>query len=40
MASETLVIDLLRPDDLLALRFHFFNLGLDTTQATPALTRI
>jgi hypothetical protein len=40
MASETLVIDLLRPDDLLALRFHFFNLALDTTRATPALTRI
>jgi hypothetical protein len=40
MASEALIIDLLRPDDLVALRFHFVNLGLDTTQTSPALKRI
>ena len=40
MASGNLTLSLLRPDDLLALKFEFVNLTLDTVSTPPALVRI
>jgi len=40
MTPDVFTIDLLRPDDLLALRFQFVNLGLDTAQTPPVLKKI
>jgi hypothetical protein len=40
MANDNLTLSLLRPDDLLSLRFEFVNLTLDTAKAPPVLVRI
>jgi hypothetical protein len=39
MASDNLIVQLVRPDDLLVLDFEFVNLTVDTTVPAPRLVR-